>query len=193
MQFAKITSGKVEKILAGSKLPDGHTVIPNEHQLQVGDNVKFFTKDYKRMSAEEAEAAGLITVGENQKAQWEDGEYLVKADYRNADYWKKETGEKVEFRLDDEPDDTMTDIEPTDRDAQWIEEESRWEIPQEVKEQRIRDERDNLLKETDYIMMPDYPLSDKSEWQTYRQALRDITDQSGFPDNVTWPVKPKVK
>ena len=53
----------------------------------------------------------------------------------------------------------------------------------------IRRKRDGLLRETDF-----YALSDTVEMDpamaTYRQALRDITDQSGFPDNVTWPTKP---
>lgn len=190
MQFAKITNGKVEKILAGSKLPEGYTVIPNDHQLQVGDSVKFFTREYKRMSTEDAETAGLITVGENQTAQWENGEYKVKTDYRSTSYWKKDTGEQVQFQIGDEPDDTMTDIDPADSEAVWFESGGYWYIPAEIKSQRIRADRDMRLKECDYIMMPDYPLEDKSEWQIYRQALRDITEQEGFPDNVTWLAKP---
>ena len=40
--------------------------------------------------------------------------------------------------------------------------------------------------------MPDSPLSDSkvAEWKTFRQALRDIPTQAGFPTNVTWPTKP---
>jgi len=29
-----------------------------------------------------------------------------------------------------------------------------------------------------------------TEWQTYRQALRDITEQTGFPENIEWPQEP---
>ena len=56
----------------------------------------------------------------------------------------------------------------------------------------IRLMRDIELKKCDWRVMPDSPLSDskKAEWQTFRQALRDITTQSGFPTNVTWPTKP---
>jgi len=188
MQFAKITNGKVERILSGSKLPEGYTVIPSDHQLQVGDSVQFFTREYKRITAEEAEASGLITTGENQTVEWENGGYEVKADYRKSNYWKKETGELIQFNIGDEPDETMTDIEPPDYEAVW--DTGGWIIPTEVKERRIRTQRDNLLKECDYIMMPDYPLADKSEWEAYRQALRDITEQSGFPETIDWPVKP---
>jgi len=55
-------------------------------------------------------------------------------------------------------------------------------------EMRIRLERDTLLSETDW-----WCLSDRTAAQAqldYRQALRDVTDQSGFPYSVTWPTKP---
>lgn len=59
---------------------------------------------------------------------------------------------------------------------------------------RIRRERDEKLKETDFFVMPDYPSDPKDleEVKTYRQALRDITKQSGFPKEVTWPDLPSV-
>jgi len=60
------------------------------------------------------------------------------------------------------------------------------------KENDARSERDGLLKYCDWTVMPDSPLSDsdKTAWQTYRQALRDVPAQAGFPDNITWPTKP---
>lgn len=74
----------------------------------------------------------------------------------------------------------------------WVDEEAA-ELEAELflqKEQATRTQRDQLLKECDYIMMPDYPLADKTVWETYRQALRDITQQTDFPTNIVWPVKP---
>jgi hypothetical protein len=56
------------------------------------------------------------------------------------------------------------------------------------KARRVRQERDNLLAETDWCANSDVIMSD--DMTTYRQALRDITDQSGFPTNITWPTKP---
>ena len=53
-------------------------------------------------------------------------------------------------------------------------------------ERRIRD---GLLKETDLWGLADYPSSQAQ--LDYRQALRDITDQAGFPENTTWPTKPE--
>ena len=59
----------------------------------------------------------------------------------------------------------------------------------------LRIKRDNLLTECDWTQSPDSPLTDanKTEWATYRQALRDITnglDTVEKCNNVTWPTKP---
>ena len=54
----------------------------------------------------------------------------------------------------------------------------------------VRSERDRLLIETDWTQGRDVVLSNDAEWKTYRQALRDLSSQSGFPSNVTWPTKP---
>ena len=53
-------------------------------------------------------------------------------------------------------------------------------------------QRNNLLKQTDYLMMSDYPIeSDRlAKVKIYRQALRDIPEQAGFPRTITWPDKP---
>jgi hypothetical protein len=40
----------------------------------------------------------------------------------------------------------------------------------------LRQRRDALLKSSDWVMMSDSPIADKTAWQTYRQELRDITD-----------------
>lgn len=47
--------------------------------------------------------------------------------------------------------------------------------------------RDALLLKTDYLVMPDYPLIDKTAVEIYRQSLRDITLQVGYPLNIEWP------
>ena len=52
----------------------------------------------------------------------------------------------------------------------------------------IRLERDSLLADTDWMALSDVTMS--AEMTTYRQALRDITAQEGFPHSVNWPVKP---
>ena len=57
----------------------------------------------------------------------------------------------------------------------------------------IRGKRDNLIDETDYYLMPDYPSNPQNleELKVYRQALRDVPKQEGFPSDVRWPDVPK--
>lgn len=56
----------------------------------------------------------------------------------------------------------------------------------------IRQERDFLLSRSDWTQISDSPLSDedKAAWQTYRQALRDITETYTSLDDVVWPGVP---
>jgi len=54
----------------------------------------------------------------------------------------------------------------------------------------LRRKRDDLLRQCDYIMMPDYPMSDKSEWESYRQELRDLPANTQDPNNPSFPSKP---
>ena len=53
-----------------------------------------------------------------------------------------------------------------------------------------RNKRDNLLQNSDWTQGADVPTSIKSKWTDYRQKLRDVPAQSGFPDTVTWPTEP---
>tara|TARA_B100000123_G_scaffold269853_1_gene246719 strand:- start:323 stop:814 length:492 start_codon:yes stop_codon:yes gene_type:complete len=51
-----------------------------------------------------------------------------------------------------------------------------------------RSKRDELLKVTDHYGLSDVTMS--SEMATYRQALRNVPQQAGFPNNITWPTLP---
>ena len=53
----------------------------------------------------------------------------------------------------------------------------------------IRSDRDKRLSDTDWTQVADAPV-DKAVWATYRQALRDVPAQAGFPYDITWPSKP---
>ena len=66
---------------------------------------------------------------------------------------------------------------------------------QEIERQaaeNIRSERNAKLTASDWTQLDDTPLNGtaKSAWATYRQGLRDITTQAGFPFSVTWPDLP---
>jgi len=61
-----------------------------------------------------------------------------------------------------------------------------------ARERKVRLERDRLLTETDWVITMHKELGTNipAAWKTYRQALRDITTQEGFPNDITWPEKP---
>ena len=56
----------------------------------------------------------------------------------------------------------------------------------------VRAHRDSLLQDTDWVVIKSYERGENipAEWELYRQSLRDITAQAGFPYEVTWPTKP---
>jgi hypothetical protein len=53
----------------------------------------------------------------------------------------------------------------------------------------VREQRTQKLSDSDWTQIAD-STADKTAWATYRQALRDITAQSGFPWTITWPDAP---
>ena len=79
-----------------------------------------------------------------------------------------------------------------------------WQIYKTVAEQKVIDtpreseevrrQRDALLNKYEWaVTSPDLTDDKKAEWKTYRQALRDLPNQSGFPweaDGMSWPTKP---
>ena len=85
-------------------------------------------------------------------------------------------GERVQFIAEEE----------AARDAE--EAENLKSINDILQSKQVREERDRLLAETDYLALSDVTMSDA--WKTYRQNLRDIPAQSGFPNSVTYPTKP---
>lgn len=63
------------------------------------------------------------------------------------------------------------------------------QIPDEEMAAKVRKERNAKLAASDWTQLADSP-ADKAAWATYRQALRDITAQPGFPWTVVWPDAP---
>ena len=53
----------------------------------------------------------------------------------------------------------------------------------------VREQRNTKLSESDWTQVADAPV-DKTAWATYRQALRDVTSQAGFPWTIEWPTQP---
>lgn len=88
-------------------------------------------------------------------------------------------------------------LRPRNEDLSWEIE----EIPQKTEEElqqeaadEVRRKRDQLISETDYLLMSDYPIDSETLElvKAYRQKLRDIPQQEGFPSEVAWPETPQV-
>ena len=57
----------------------------------------------------------------------------------------------------------------------------------------VQKNRDTLLDASDWIVVKSLEagVAVPSNWVTYRQALRDVPAQEGYPDSITWPIKPE--
>jgi hypothetical protein len=83
------------------------------------------------------------------------------------------------------------------KDGIWVE---KWlELPateQQIKERtascanNVRQKRNQLLAECDWTQLADAPTLASASWTAYRQALRNVPEQQGFPWNITWPKTP---
>lgn len=61
--------------------------------------------------------------------------------------------------------------------------------PLDQAQDAVRNQRNRLLSDTDWMALSDNTMT--PAWASYRQALRDITAQEGFPYSVVWPTKPE--
>lgn len=65
------------------------------------------------------------------------------------------------------------------------------QIDLSVKAARVRAQRNQLLKDSDWTQGRDIPDATATAWAIYRQALRDLPQQEGFPTDITWPQQPE--
>lgn len=89
-----------------------------------------------------------------------------------------------------------SDIEAAIRElaANWVQPSGQEGNPsQEQIKAAVDNEVAMALAHTDKYMMPDYPLSNRDEFIAFRQALREVNLQEGYPLNVQWPPLPEVR
>jgi hypothetical protein len=80
-----------------------------------------------------------------------------------------------------------TDTEPAQTAA---EQETAYKAMKDAEQAtNVRNSRTQMLKDSDWTQIAD-STADKTAWATYRQALRDVPTQAGFPWTVTWPDAP---
>ena len=92
-------------------------------------------------------------------------------------------------------DEKVVSTNPVKKDGRWV---TGWAVvkmtPEEVAERRaaraneVRAERNQRLAETDWRFRSD--MTPGQEWRDYCQALRDISNQEGFPFSIVWPSVP---
>ncbi len=197
MQSIEILDGKIVAHYSSSELPlprkggEVKEIADLTNGAMVGTLVDQIDENGRLRTTQELEANGTLTRGENEAIVYEDGSYVVKADYTDKIYWNKKTGEPIQLKLGEVLDATLdiTDVEKTDGEAVW--KNGEWVVEDDVLASRIREERGCILADTDHMILPDVPIKNKDGILRYRQELRDITLQETFPRSVEWPVRPK--
>jgi len=96
----------------------------------------------------------------------------------------------------DEATENCNQVNPALENGEWV---MTWEVtPASVEEiaerlerksNDVRQQRNQLLIDCDWTQLPDAPV-DFTAWATYRQTLRDITEDVNFPWKTIWPQKP---
>jgi len=85
-------------------------------------------------------------------------------------------------------DQPATDTEPAKTAA---EQEAEYKATKDAEQAKsVRTSRGEKLKDSDWTQLAD-STADKTAWAIYRQALRDVTEQSGFPWTIDWPTQPQ--
>jgi len=128
-------------------------------------------KDLDAAPAEQKEKfLGLLAASIN-KWSWDGVEWVLGQNTTEI--------EKFDFTLDDFPEAPIPEMPAYNPDERALEQEA----------EEVRTQRDALLKESDWTQVADAPVS-QTAWADYRQALRDVPQQEGFPQEVVWPNKP---
>jgi hypothetical protein len=86
------------------------------------------------------------------------------------------------------------DMEENERPTEEFLELKRQELIDAQPWKELREERNKRIAQTDYLFTSDYPHATeevKQVWLDYRQALRDLPDNTTDPSNPVWPVAPE--
>lgn len=85
---------------------------------------------------------------------------------------------------------TVEEGTPALSDGVWVQTWAVVDRPSEDVAYSVRKKRDEALVSSDWTQLQNSPV-DVASWATYRQSLRDIPSQEGFPTNVNWPTAPE--
>ena len=187
-EYMVINNNIIEAIYCGKADEKENVIIlPENHEVRVGDNIAFYNNDWSRKSDVELMQLGLKDIPAGFKLE---NNMLVEMTYI----------EKVIAGIEEMP--ANMKIEEG-KLLQKSQEELFNEMTLEQKEIFIRSKRDNLINEADILLIKyqeQVELGIITANETYRlgllqykQALRDIPEQKAFPENVEYPELPKYK
>ena len=128
------------------------------------------------------------TIPEGQRAKWDSGQWVFE------DIPPEKPEQPYEsWTYDEEANEWVPPVAKPDDGAEWNEDSQEWIPGPEVLARKARAERDRLLRDSDWVTIRATDTGDPvpPEWQTYRQALRDIPEQTGFPEEIEWPQEPE--
>jgi hypothetical protein len=83
------------------------------------------------------------------------------------------------------------EFSPKPDNTVWDWNQKQWVVSFDILNAEARRKRNKLLNESDWTQLADINPDIKELWKPYRQALRDITNQPGYPLNIIWPTPPQ--
>lgn len=165
--------------LEGVELPDHCVDIaapkdPAHFFYKLNDDRKGWTAEKKPTTAAECVACGVVS-HESQTERCGELRNLFQTLAEGSTEYRVKRGEDLSWTVEKIPEKT---------EAEKLAE----------AEEQVRAQRDSLIAATDFLMASDYPISDedRAAVAAYRQALRDVPQQEGFPHEVVWPEAPTV-
>ena len=163
---------------ANPRRPGEHLLPPNAITVVPESRVGYWPKwtgtawDYVKLPATAEEAVGMV-VSHTSTSRYATAMRELVRKFSREEGYREKRGDDLSWAVEKVPEKTEE------------------EKLQEAKDQ-ARAKRDSLLSSCDYFVMADYPASeeDKALVIAYRQALRDVPQQAGFPYEIEWPEKP---
>lgn len=176
MQWAIVNEDRIMAIQAGSTAPEWAVILPDDHQAQVGENVKVYNGAWKVRPLSELVANGLKELPKGTKLAGEQVVPMTDIEKYRAGIEEVPKGRKLEG-------DELIPMSLLEQvDAGQLTKGDAYKAAAEA----VRLRRNELLTASDWTQLPDAPV-DQKDMVVYRQELRDITKQTGFPFKVIWP------
>lgn len=184
-EYMIVNNNIIEAIYCGKADEKENVIIlPENHEVRVGDNIAFYNNDWSRKSDVELMQLGLKDIPADFKLE---NNTLIEMTY----------DEKVIAGLETLPSNMKIENGKLVEKSQ---EELFNEMTLEQKENFIRSKRDNLINEADILLLKyqeqvelgvinaddDYRLA----LLEYKECLRNVPEQAGFPENVVWSEMP---